>query len=76
MKTYEVKYGICLTAGKTVLMVSTVEANSPEFAKKMVFTMVLRARPSKEKTKFMHVREITNGCPSVFNTCSLYYKIV
>ncbi|WP_021169595.1 hypothetical protein SOV_43940 [Sporomusa ovata DSM 2662] len=61
MKTYEVKYHLCLTAGEDILMMNTVETNSPEDAKKMVYRMLYKNKPSNAKVKFMYVRKVANN---------------
>ncbi|MBP2664107.1 MAG: hypothetical protein H6Q71_2055 [Firmicutes bacterium] len=61
METYEVKYRVFPTAGEVFLMMNTVETNSPENAKKMVYSMLFRNKPKKAKVKFMYVRKVTNN---------------
>lgn len=60
MERYEVKYQLCPIEGDTVLKITTVETSSPEKAKKMVYSMLYRTKPSKAKVKFMYVRKVTN----------------
>ncbi|SDE70597.1 hypothetical protein [Sporomusa acidovorans] len=60
MEIYEVKYQVCPAAGNAVLMTNTVETSSPEHAKKMVYSMLFRSKPSKAKVKFMYVRRLTH----------------
>lgn len=61
MKTYEVKYHLCPTAGEVILMMKTVKTSSPEDAKKMVYSMLYKNKPSNAKFKFMYVRQVANN---------------
>ncbi|CQR70878.1 hypothetical protein SpAn4DRAFT_1856 [Sporomusa ovata] len=42
-------------------MMNTVETNSPEDAKKMVYRMLYKNKPSNAKVKFMYVRKVANN---------------
>ncbi|TWH45632.1 hypothetical protein [Sporomusa sp. KB1] len=61
MNTYEVKYHLCPTAGDAILMMNTVKTSSPEDAKKMVYSMLYKNKPSNAKVKFMYVRKVANN---------------
>ena len=58
MKSYAVKFNICLSKNNAVLIEETVKSDSPEDAMRLVYGKVMQLRPREAKIKFLQVRSL------------------